>query len=59
MDILGFNENVEHPENLPEKAYDRYIAVEVLHYAGSGSGGYMKLRRKVRERLIENGYKIL
>lgn len=58
MDILGFNENVEHPENLPEKAYDRYIAVEVLHYAGSGSGGYMKLRRKVRERLIENGYKI-
>lgn len=58
MDILGLSENIEHPEKLPEKAYDRYIAVEVLHYAGSGSGGYMKLRNKVRERLIENGYRI-
>ena len=58
MDILGFNENLEHPENLPERAYDRYIAVEVLHYAGSGSGGYMKLRNRVREKLIANGYRI-
>ena len=59
MDILGFNENLEHPENLPERAYDRYIAVEVLHYAGSGSGGYMKLRNRVREKLIANGYKLI
>ena len=58
MDILGLNESIECPENLPEKAYDRYIAVEVLHYAGSGSGGYMKLRRKVREKLADAGYKL-
>lgn len=58
MDILGLSRNVEHPENLPEKAYDRYIAVEILHYAGSGSGGYMKLRNRVREKLIANGYGI-
>lgn len=58
MNILGLSESVEHPENLPEKAYDRYIAVEILHYAGSGSGGYMKLRNRVREKLIANGYRI-
>ena len=56
MDILGFNENIENPELLPNKAYDRFIAVEILHYAGSSSGGYAKLKNRVKAKLIANGY---
>lgn len=57
MEVLGIKES-ENPEKLPEKAYDRYIAVDVLGYSSSSSCGYARLRLKVRERLIECGYKI-
>ena len=56
MTILGIID-CDDPESLPEKAFDRYIAKDILGYAGSSSNGYMRLRNKVRETLIKNGYK--
>lgn len=56
MMILGIID-CDDPESLPEKAFDRYVAKDVLGYAGSSSNGYMRLRNKVRETLIKNGYK--
>ena len=57
MQILGIKE-IENVDDLPDKAYDRYIAVEKLGYASSGSSGYGRLKKRVREKLIENGYKL-
>lgn len=56
MMILGIID-CDDPESLPAKAFDRYVAQDVLGYAGSSSNGYMRLRNKVRETLIKNGYK--
>lgn len=58
IEITGLDEDIENPEELPEKAYERFIAVDKLGYAGSGSGGYLRLKRRVRARLIEAGYKL-
>jgi|GEM_PF-5231609 len=55
MRILGIIDDGNY-EDLPEKAYDGYIAVEVLGYAGSKSNGYARIRQKVRNALIEAGY---
>lgn len=55
MKILGIIED-ENYENLPTKAFDGYIAVEVLGYSGSKSSGYSRCRQKVRNILIEAGY---
>lgn len=58
MKILGIKET-EDVSDLPEKAYDKYIAVDLLGYASSGSCGYGRLKKRVREKLIANGYKLL
>lgn len=58
MQILGIEE-IEDESVLPESAFDRFIAVEKLGYASSGSCGYGRLKKRVREKLIANGYKLL
>ena len=57
MKILGIKE-AQKDEVIPDKAYDRFIAVDVLGYAGSSSCGYARLRLKVRKKLIANGYRV-
>lgn len=57
MRILGILEDIDHNE-LPEKAFDRYIAVDVLGYAGSNSSGYSRVRSRVRRILTEAGYRL-
>lgn len=57
MEILGIIE-AEDLQKLPDSAYDRYIAVDILGYASSSSNGYAKLRNKVRDKLIKSGYKM-
>lgn len=56
MKILGIIDEGNY-EELPTRAFDGYIAVEVLGYAGSKSSGYSKLRQKVRNILTEAGYR--
>lgn len=59
MKILGIKEiDEDEVKEMPEKAYERYIAVNVLGYASSSSCGYARLRLKVRNKLQENGYKL-
>lgn len=55
MRILGILEDVDCME-LPERAFDGYIAVQVLGYAGSKSSGYARCRQKVRDALVKAGY---
>lgn len=55
MRILGIVDEGNYDE-LPTKAFDGYIAVDVLGYAASKSNGYARLRDKVRQILIDNGY---
>lgn len=57
MRILGIIED-ENYESLPSKAFDGYIAVEILGYAGSKSSGYSRCRQKVRDILRANGYEL-
>jgi hypothetical protein len=57
MEILGITE-ANDLSKLPESAFDGYIATVVLGYAGSKSSGYAKIRQKVRNTLVKNGYKV-
>jgi hypothetical protein len=57
MEILGIIET-KNVESLPESAFDGYIATVVLGYSGSKSSGYARIRQKVREVLVMNGYRV-